>query len=175
MNSFQVSLSTERLVLKPLTINDSQFIRELVNTPGWLRFIGERNVHSEEDAVKYIQKILSNPNINYWVVKARTVNSSLGVVTLIKRNYLEYHDIGFAFLPDSFGRGYAKEAALSLLNHVFSTGNHSHIQAITLPDNQSSIALLEKLGFVFETEIEEENEKQKVYITTAVLFEKTVL
>ena len=84
----QTNYKTDRLLLRTLTIADAAFIFELVNTAGWIQFIGDRNVHTNEDAKRYIQKILSNPDVNYRVVTLQDAQTAVGVVTLIKRNYL---------------------------------------------------------------------------------------
>ncbi|HWA35135.1 MAG TPA: hypothetical protein VG737_13435, partial [Cyclobacteriaceae bacterium] len=63
-----LELRTPRLLLRKASVGDSEFFFKLVNSPGWLRFIGNRNVNSSEDAVPYIQKIQSTPNLRYWVV-----------------------------------------------------------------------------------------------------------
>ena len=93
-------MSTERLYLESLTFHDNEFILELVNSKGWLKFIGDRNIKSLSDSSTYIQKILDNPNTIYWVVKIKNSKTNIGIITFIKRDYLEHHDIGFAFLPD---------------------------------------------------------------------------
>ena len=95
----QSKLETERLLLENLAANDHKFILELLNTEGWLKFIGDRNVHSEADAIAYVQRIMGNPNLNYWVVRLESDKTALGIITFIKRDYLEHPDIGFAFLP----------------------------------------------------------------------------
>ena len=48
-------LETERLILRELTFDDVQFIISLMNSPGWLKYIGDRNIHTDEDAIKYIE------------------------------------------------------------------------------------------------------------------------
>src|SRR5215218_9705823 len=93
-------LITERLLIIPLATSDDSFILELVNTEGWISFIGNRNITSQVEAKAYIQKILENSNCSYWVVKLKEQQQSIGIITYIKRDYLEHHDIGFAFLPD---------------------------------------------------------------------------
>jgi len=150
---------TSRLSLKGLTLNDAEFIKDLVNTPGWLKFIGERNVKSNEDAVNYIQKILDNPNARYWVVRLIDTSEAIGVVTLIKRDYLEHHDIGFAFLPQHTGKGYAYEAT----NTILSALEQKTMLAITIKENTNSISLLEKLGFSFSKQLEQDNEQLQLY------------
>ena len=98
---------TERLQLQKLTLHDVNFIFELVNTGAWIKFIGDRQVKTTADAIAYIEKITANPDVNYWVVKLKDSIVPLGVITFIKRNYLEQHDIGFAFLPQHAKKGHA--------------------------------------------------------------------
>ena len=73
----QPFIITERLIIQPLTLNDDSFILELVNTEGWIKFIGNRNVTSTPEAGAYIQKILENKYISYWVVKIKVVLSNV--------------------------------------------------------------------------------------------------
>ncbi len=142
---------------------DDQFIFELVNTEGWIRFIGNRNIASCDDARSYIQKILENRNISYWVVQLKDNNHKIGIITCIKRNYLEHHDIGFAFLPGFGNKGYAFEATHAVLQKLIPIQKLTHILATTIPENLNSIKLLKKIGLVFEKEIEIENEILHVY------------
>jgi Acetyltransferases, including N-acetylases of ribosomal proteins len=154
---------TDRVSLDRLTLDDHEFIQTLVNTKGWIEFIGERNVHSKEDAVKYVQKLMDTVNLMYWVVREKTTQQRLGVVTIIKRSYLEYSDIGFAFLPQFCGRGYAYEAAQALLSAARLYPEYQTMLATIVPSNAKSISLLTKLGFYFEEEINVEGETLHVY------------
>ena len=155
--------TTERLCLYPLTAADADFIGELLNTKGWLQFIGDRNIHSKEDAIKYIKKVNSTPNFYYWTVRRSDSLEPIGIISFIKRNYLEHFDIGFAFLPQHNGKGYAYEAAKKILSAVCSQPEHSTVVATTLPHNASSIKLLHKLGFHFEKEIKVGRERLQVF------------
>ena len=144
-------------------MTDDNFILELVNTEGWIKFIGNRNIKSQVEANAYIQKIIENKNIFYWVVNLKDNQDKIGIVTYIKRDYLEYHDIGFAFLPTFQKKGYAYEATNAVLNKLVRQRNLSHILATTVPENISSINLLKRIGLVFEKEIEVEKESLHVY------------
>jgi len=159
------TFETERLVLTKVTLTDASFIRELVNTPGWIKFIGERNVKTIEDAEKYIQKLLLNPNITYLVVKLKLVNTPLGIISFIKRDYLDHYDIGFAFLPQYTNKGYAFEAAKDVLTYALNDLKMPAIVATTLQENTNSIRLLEKLGLHFEKKIVAEKEELLLYST----------
>jgi ribosomal-protein-alanine N-acetyltransferase len=157
------SITTERLLIKQLNIHDNNFIFELVNTEGWIKFIGNRNITSPLDASAYIKKILDNKNIFYWVVYLKNSHKKVGIITFIKRDYLVHHDIGFAFLPQFSKQGFAYEAASAVLRALIKKQKPSHILATTIPENISSIKLLQKIGLAFEKEIEVEKEKLHVY------------
>ncbi len=158
-----VSASTDRLSIEPLTENDHQFIFELVNTEGWLTFIGNRNITSPAAASDYILRILDNENVCYWVVRLRENQVPLGIITFIQRDYLEHPDIGFAFLPNFSGNGYALEATKAILDALVERENLTRILATTIPENIKSIHLLKKIGLDFEREIRVGEETLHVY------------
>lgn len=157
-----MNFNTERLILNELTPADTGFIIELLNSPGWIKFIGDRKIKTTDDALAYIKKITGSEQFNYWVARSKEDNAPLGVITFIKREYLQHHDIGFAFLPQHNGKGYAYEAANAVLIHQLNDG-HPVIQATTLEYNKNSIQLLAKLGFTFSDTILVEHEKLLVY------------
>jgi len=159
----QNNLTTKRLLLNNLTLGDAEFIFELVNTAEWKQFIGDRNIKTIVDANEYIHKLITNADINYWVVKLKDTETSIGIITFIKRVYLEHHDIGFAFLARYTKKGYAFEATTAVLNEVTKEEAHKHIYATTIKENTNSIQLLKKLGFEFDKEIQIEKETLILY------------
>ena len=159
----QNEIITERLSLNLLTIDDCDFVKKLVNTKGWIAFIGDRHVHTNDDAIAYVTKILSAENLFYWVARTRDNNTPVGIISFMKRNYLENFDIGFAFLPEFIGIGYAYEAAKEVLSMVSKTPGYYPVVATTVPQNTKSIKLLTKLGLHFQKEIEVEDEILHVY------------
>ncbi|WP_462221215.1 GNAT family N-acetyltransferase [Ferruginibacter sp.] len=165
----QNKIFTERLNLNLLSLEDHDFIIAILNSPGWIEFIGDRNVHSKDDAIAYIYKILNTQNLFYWVVSIKESNTPIGIISFLKRNYLEHFDIGFAFLPQFNGNGYAYEAAKEILSVVSKNSDYHPVLATTLPKNISSIKLLTKLGLRFEKEIEVENEVLHIYTNEAVI------
>ena len=162
----QPNYKTKRLQLTNLSANDADFIFELVNTTGWIKFIGDRNIRTNEDTAAYIQKIISNPDITYWVVKLQDQQIAVGIISFIKRDYLEQHDIGFAFLPAYAKQGYAFEATLTVLNDLFNDNRHKTILATTIKENESSIQLLKKLGFTFSKQIVNGNDQLQLFTVT---------
>jgi len=142
-------LETERLTLRQFKNEDAGFIVELVNTPGWLEFIGDRNIHSEADAINYLQngpiKSYRENGFGSSMVELKD-GTPIGMCGILKRDSLENPDIGFAFLSAYMGKGYAFEIANATLHHATHQWNLKTICAITDPKNKRSIQLLEKLG-----------------------------
>lgn len=147
-------MTTERLNLTVLDLSHASFLMDLVNSPGWLEFIGERHVNSLQDAEKYVQKVLNQPGSAYWVVTLKDTQTPIGMITYIQRTYLPYRDIGFAFLPDYEKKGLAYEAAKSVIDLIVSQSAPEQIMATTKTNNVNSIRLLEKLGLKFQHEID---------------------
>jgi [ribosomal protein S5]-alanine N-acetyltransferase len=144
--------STTRLHLNLLCRQDGNFIIQLLNSKGWIEYIGDRNVHTSEEAEAYIDKILGSKNIFYWIVRIKDGSIPIGLVSFIKREYLDHFDIGFAFLPEYSRCGYAYEATKEILSMLSLHPVHNQILATTVPGNKSSINLLTKLGFSFKKE-----------------------
>ncbi|HEX7012501.1 MAG TPA: GNAT family N-acetyltransferase [Steroidobacteraceae bacterium] len=149
-----IVLETERLALRRLTFDDDAFIYRLVNEPSWLEYIGDKGVRCLEDARDYIRngpmQMYDQYGFGLYLVQLRSDSTALGLCGLIKRDALPDVDIGFAFLPEFWGRGYAFEAASAVLEHGRRHFGLQRIVAITSLHNASSIKLLEKLGMRFE-------------------------
>ena len=142
-------LQTERLILRRLSTDDAPFVFELVNDPDWLRFIGDRGVRTLDDARDYIRKgpIDSYERLGYglYAVERKEGGRPIGICGLVRRDFLDDVDIGFALLPAFRGKGYAREAARAVMSHARDLGL-DRILAITSQDNVASQRLLERLG-----------------------------
>ncbi len=145
-----ISFETERLKIRPIALTDATFIAVLVNTKGWLEFIGDRNISNEGEAERYIQKILDHENYYYLVFELKDSQEAIGLVTFLHRKEEEFPDFGFAMLPEYEKKGFAIEASKAYLKRLIEIGNHQNILAITKPNNAKSISLIQKLGFHFK-------------------------
>lgn len=150
-------LETRRLTLRRLAESDDAFILELLNEPGWLRFIGDKGVRSLDDARRYIVQgpmaMYERAGFGLWRVARTADDVPLGICGLIRREGLDDVDIGFAFLAQYGSMGYAFEAASACLAHAREVLHLPRVVAITVAENQASIRLLEKLGLRFERTI----------------------
>jgi [ribosomal protein S5]-alanine N-acetyltransferase len=155
--------SSDRLNIKPISLEDQEFILNLVNSEGWLKNIGDRNIKNLEDVSKYIDKILSHESYFYNVVELKATHEKIGIITFLYRATQKYPDFGFAFLPEFENKGFAFEASKIYLNEIFRNSTLDKIIGITMPSNKKSIKLLKKLGFEFEKIIIENEEKLSIY------------
>ena len=147
-------LETERLNLRELAFDDAPFILTLLNDPSFLRYINDKNVRNLEDARQYM---LNGPMNSYarngfglYLVALKESQTPIGLCGLLKREELPDADIGFAFLPEFWGKGFAQEAAVAVMKDARERLGLTRLLAIVMPDNHASIKLLEKLGMKFE-------------------------
>jgi RimJ/RimL family protein N-acetyltransferase len=162
------SFETERLLITPTALNDSSFILELMNTPKWIKFVGERNLHSIKDAEKYIeQKMVPQLNVlgySNYTVSLKSNKTKIGTCGLYNREGLTGVDIGFAFLPLYEKFGYAFESSNRLKQAAFSEFGITELSAITIKENVSSQNLILKLGFSFNKMIRIPNDPEDLML-----------
>ena len=152
-----LTFETPRLFLRPTAKEDAPFILELLNTPKWLQYIGDRNVKTLEDAKTYIKTKIT-PQLerlgfaNYTVIR-KSDGAKIGSCGLYDREGLEGIDIGFAFLPLYEKQGYAFESARKIKEAATHQFGITLLKAITAKENIASQKLLEKLGLQFSKTI----------------------
>lgn len=161
----EVRLETDRLVIRQIRLSDAPFYVQLFNSEGWLKYIGDRNVHTVAEAEAYIQKhyLSSYEQHGYgsFAVILKGQDKMIGACGLYKREQLEHADIGFAYLPEYMGKGYGFEAAQAVMDYAQHELEMETILGFTVDYNLASIALLKKLGlkeagtFRFEDDDEE--------------------
>ncbi|WP_303316879.1 GNAT family N-acetyltransferase [Flavivirga abyssicola] len=165
---------TERLIISKFTIEDASFFLELTNTPNALKYIGDKNLKSVEDAEKYLanKTIKSYHDFKFGFYKLELKeekNKPIGTCGLAKRKELDDVDLGFAFLPDYEGRGFGYEASKGIMALAKQTFKLDKLIAITVPYNKNSIKLLEKLGFMCEKRVKPFEDDEEL-----LLFAKTL-
>lgn len=145
---------TPRLSLRRFTLDDAPFALRLLNEPSFLYFIGDKGVRTIDDARAYIE---TGPIASYerhgfglCVVVRQSDGELLGMCGLLRKEHLEDVDIGFAFLPEHQGQGYATEAAAVMLALGHERLRLERIIAVTSVDNERSGLLLEKIGLRYE-------------------------
>lgn len=147
-----MTLLTARLTLRDFTHDDAAFVLALLNEPAFIANIGDREVRTLDAARAWVD---NGPAASYarhgygvWRVGLRADDRPIGMCGLLKRDTLAVPDLGFAFLSEHWGAGYAREAALAVTDHARTVLGLTRLAAIVLPGNTRSLHLLAQLGFV---------------------------
>lgn len=150
-------LETGRLKLTQLSYDHCEFVFELVNEPSFAQFVGDKDVHSLDDARRYLQDgpiaNVERHGYGLFLVELRESGEQAGMCGLLKREGFDCPDLGFAFLERYRANGYASEAAAAVLQYGFETLGLGRIIAIADPRNEPSIRILRKLGFEYERQV----------------------
>ncbi|HEX7316187.1 MAG TPA: GNAT family N-acetyltransferase [Pyrinomonadaceae bacterium] len=147
-------IETERLSLREMSEADARFVLEILNDPGFIRFVGDRGVRNVEDAARYtserfVESYRQN-GFGLWLVAAKDEKVPVGICGLVKRKELNVVEVGYAFLPPFRSRGYAFEAATAVKSYARDALGLPRLYAVVNPDNAVSIRVLEKLGMKYE-------------------------
>ena len=152
-------LETERLILREISSDDAEFVLDLLNQPSFIKYIGDRGVRTLDVARDFIEnryrQSYRDHGFGLYTVKLKEADTAVGMCGFVKRDTLPHPDIGFAFLPQYGGKGYAVESAQGVMDFGRNVLNFKRVLALTTPDNQSSGRLLEKIGFKFERLLDE--------------------
>ncbi len=147
-------LETKRAILREISKNDAEFILDLLNQPSFIKYIGDRNVRSLDEARAFIESRFAESykklGFGLWAVQLKKSNQTIGICGFVMRDSLPEADIGFALLPEFERQGYAFESAVAAMKYGRGKLNFKRVLAITSKDNEASGKLLEKIGFSFE-------------------------
>ena len=160
---------TERLLIKPTLEQDAELIYQLMNTPKFIQYVGDRGIDTIAEAQKYIQRIML-PQRNALGYSSYTITTKIdgvkiGTCGLYNRDGLDGIDIGFGLLPGNEGLGYAYEATHRVLKAAFEEFEIKELKAITSKENFSSQKLLGKLGLkkIGVTKLPNDNKELLLY------------
>ncbi|QFU22366.1 GNAT family N-acetyltransferase [Shewanella eurypsychrophilus] len=162
-----IVLETTRLRLRHVRLTDAEFILELLNTPGFIDNIGDRGVRDLLQAETYL---IDGPISSYqqngfglYLVERKESGEAIGLCGLVKRPQLDEPDLGYAFLPAFWGKGYAIESSLAVVEYSKRLAI-SQLLGIVSPGNDPSIAVLEKLGMVFDSVLHWDEDDSEVLL-----------
>jgi RimJ/RimL family protein N-acetyltransferase len=161
-------IETERLNLREMSEADAAFVLEVLNDPGFIRFVGDRGVRTVEEAARYVAERFAESygrnGFGLWLVETKDGGVPVGMCGLLTRKELNVVEVGYAFLPPFRGKGYAFEAAAASLRHARGVLGLPRLYAIVDPDNAVSIRVLEKLGMKFERTVRLSAEESDVHL-----------
>lgn len=164
-------LDTARLTLRRMSLADAPFILDLVSDADFIRFIGDKGVRNLEGARGYITHgalaSYDTHGFGLFVVELRETTTPIGICGFVKRDTLPDCDIGYAFLPPYRGHGYVVESAAAVLAYGSRVLNMTRVLAITDPENDRSIRVLEKIGLRFDRLVQLSGETTPVRLYTS--------
>jgi RimJ/RimL family protein N-acetyltransferase len=147
-------IETERLRLRPVTVDDADLMLAIWNDPAFIHNVSDRGIRTVEQAREAIeggaQKLFEDYGYGPYCMSLKSDGSMIGICGLFKRDNLEDPDIGFGVLPDFCGKGYAGEAAAAVVNFARNELGIAVLKAIVSPTNAPSIGLIKKLGLTFD-------------------------
>ncbi|MBA6156001.1 GNAT family N-acetyltransferase [Tenacibaculum sp. S7007] len=146
-------LESKRLIIREAKVSDAPFYFELFNDPDWIKFISDKNLKSIKETEIYLKDILFKNlqlgGLGFFSVIFKETNKPIGTSTALQRDKLEFIDIGYGFLPEARGKGYAIEATKLIIEYVRNKFEQEKVLAFTMPENKASQKLLKKLGFTY--------------------------
>lgn len=149
-----VLCNTERLIIRHFKESDSKFVLKLLNDESFIKNIGDKKVRNNEDAIQYLNNgpIASYQQYGFGlnIVLLKDTSEPIGMCGLLKREQLDFPDLGYALLPEFCSKGYAKEASLAVIKNGHEKHKLTNVLAFTSQQNESSNGLLKRLGFVFK-------------------------
>jgi RimJ/RimL family protein N-acetyltransferase len=161
-------VETKRLLLRKITIEDAAFVLRLVNEPSFVSNIGDKGLKNLNDAERFILKGYwtnqEHSGYGMFLVELKGEGDSIGGCGLLYRKVLDVTDIGFAFLPEYWNRGFAYEAAAAILKYGHTTLEIKKIVGLTSADNLGSIKLLKKLGMDFEKTVKMSDDDPETFL-----------
>jgi len=150
-------LQSKNIVLREVCLSDDEFILELINQPAWKKYISDHSIDTLDQTRDYIEsRLIAQYRLHgygLWVVESNDEKTPIGLCGLIKRDYLDYVDLGFGFIPRYWGKSFAYEASVMCLDYAFNVIKSDRVLAVTVPENGNSINLLDRLGFKYKNEI----------------------
>jgi ribosomal-protein-alanine N-acetyltransferase len=163
-------LTTERLTLRQLVIDDEKEIFTLRSDSEINKYLDRQVSNTIDDAKNFINTVNENINKNdslYWAITLGDRNILVGTICLFGfSDESGKCEIGYELLANFQRQGIMKEAAEKIIDYAFNTIKVQKIEAFVHRDNQSSIKLLEKFSFRHSNEPDKTNPELTCYHLT---------
>src|SRR5210317_1102523 len=135
-------IETERLLLKEITLDYKEEMFQLHSNPEVQKYTGEPVVESIEEmeqAIRSRQNNYKNYGYGRWATFTKNGNHFIGWAGLSYLHEFDEIDLGYRFLPEYWGMGYATEASHAILKYGFDNLELNRIIAIAMKENKASM------------------------------------
>ena len=160
-----LSLTTERLLLRPFREDDVGDYAAMCSDPEVMRFLGGKT-WSRMDAWRHIATVLGHWQLRgfgLWAVEEADTGIFVGRVGFIHPEGWPGFELGWTLVRAHWGKGYATEAAQRALEYAFEDLGREHVISLIHPRNAASLAVAERLGERYEETIEFFGDQISVY------------
>jgi ribosomal-protein-alanine N-acetyltransferase len=148
-------LVTNRLVLRPLELDDAPALLPALSDPGNMQYWSSGPVETVDDVRQYLRWNVEGEGVQSWAItRTGAQDDALGWVVLMDRR-AGTAEIGYMSRPDAQGSGLVREAVKRVCRYAFEERGLRRLYADTDPDNTGSIRLLEAIGFQQEGRLRE--------------------
>ena len=174
----QKVIKTSRLILRPFRTEDIQPAYEMNLDAEITRYTGDGGVVSRAETERRIKEDVLGDYAKHgygrMAVELISENKFIGFCGLKYLEDLQEVDLGYRLMTKYWGQGLATEAARACVQYGFEELNVLNMIAFVLPENIGSVRVLEKLGFQYEKEVEEDGILAKLYRLEKKCFTKKV-
>lgn len=144
-------LTTDRLVLRPLNIEDANEVFLLRSNDSVNKYLGRNKVSVIDEAINFIEKIsnaIAKNESLYWAITTKGNNFLIGTICLFSIDIIKDRaEIGYELMPEFQGKGYMQESISAVIRFAFDTLKIKTITATLTPDNSKSISILKRNNF----------------------------
>jgi RimJ/RimL family protein N-acetyltransferase len=155
MSGIVLPIETERLLIRPLRLDDAEDLHELYSDADAMRFLEDRVPETIGESRNWVQTKIDlferDAGMSLWAVVERASSRVVGDAGL--QWEVGELDLGCRIVPRCQGRGYASEASRAIVAAAFAAG-HERLTALTHVEHATARHVLERIGFRFERETE---------------------
>lgn len=154
-------IESKRLLLRRFTLDDAAAYLPLVSLPDVIRFTGEPALSSMDEVVQLLE---TRPIRDYELYRygrmaciEKATGRLIGFSGLKYLHDMDETDLGYRFLPDAWGKGYATESASAIMEAQPTSFGLTRVIGLVEPENHGSVRVLQKLGLAYERRIAAEH------------------
>jgi len=175
----RIFIETERLILREIEYTDENDLFEMDADPDVHLYIENnpvKTIDEIQNGIKLLKKQYEENGIARWAVVDKLTNECMGwsglkYFNLQVNSHKNFYELGYRFKKKHWGKGFATESSIAILDYGFKNLNVESIFAITDPKNLNSKKVLTRLGFDFQETFDYEGDPTDWFELTKTTWE----
>ena len=159
-------LETERLTMREMGRDDASNLLGIFEDPVAMRYYPSTKGRREtQEWISWNLRSYEEDGIGLWIVESKGSGRFLGEcgLTMQEVEGVREPEVGYHFLREHWGQGFATEAAAASLEYGFDSKGYDRIICLPAADNLPSRRVAERLGMALEREVERHGQRVCVY------------